>query len=78
MRQRVIKDNQLVKTFKFTSFIEAFSWMTQVAIWSEKLNHHPHWYNTYHKVDVSLCTHDINGITELDFALAHKMEFCFV
>ncbi|WP_218352784.1 4a-hydroxytetrahydrobiopterin dehydratase [Alteromonas lipotrueiana] len=62
------------KTFKFKSFIRAFGWMSQMAIWAEKLRHHPEWFNVYNKVDVRLTTHDVNGLSELDFKLAEKME----
>lgn len=72
--QWVIKNEKLFKTFKFKSFIRAFGWMTQMAIWAEKLKHHPEWFNVYNKVDVELTTHDAGGISELDFKLAEKME----
>lgn len=67
-------DGKLHKTFLFDNFIEAFAWMTQVAIYAEKYDHHPEWFNVYNKVVVELQTHDANGITELDFKLATKME----
>ena len=69
-----IIDAKLNKTFKFKSFIRAFGWMSQMAIWAEKLNHHPEWFNVYNKVEVNLTTHDAGGISELDFKLATKME----
>ena len=62
------------KTFVFKSFIRAFGWMSQIAIWAEKLKHHPEWFNVYNRVEVRLTTHDVNGLSELDFALAEKME----
>ncbi|MBU3001883.1 4a-hydroxytetrahydrobiopterin dehydratase [Paraglaciecola arctica] len=69
-----IIDEKLSKTFKFKSFIRAFGWMSQIAIWAEKLNHHPEWFNVYNKVIVQLTTHDVDGLSELDFKLAQKME----
>ncbi len=69
-----IKADKLHKTFKFKSFIRAFGWMSQIAIWAEKLKHHPEWFNVYNKVEVDLTTHDVGGISELDFKLAEKME----
>ncbi len=72
-----IVDGKLHKTFKFKSFIRAFGWMSQMAIWAEKLNHHPEWFNVYNKVEVDLTTHDAGGISELDFKLATKMELFF-
>ena len=62
------------KTFTFKSFIRAFGWMSQIAIWAEKLKHHPEWFNVYNKVEVRLTTHDADGLSELDFSLAEKME----
>lgn len=67
-------DGKLYKEFKFKSFIRAFGWMTQVAMWAEKLKHHPEWFNVYNRVEVKLTTHDASGISELDFKLAAKME----
>jgi 4a-hydroxytetrahydrobiopterin dehydratase len=68
-------ENGVIKRdFKFKNFVEAFSFMTAVALEAEKLNHHPDWSNSYHKVSVSLITHDSNGITELDMALADKID----
>lgn len=72
-----LSGDKLVKTFKFKSFIRAFGWMSQIAIWAEKLNHHPEWFNVYNKVEVQLTTHDADGISELDFKLAQKMELFF-
>jgi 4a-hydroxytetrahydrobiopterin dehydratase len=69
-----IKEDKLCKTFKFKSFNRAFGWMSQIAIWAEKLNHHPEWFNVYNKVEIELTTHDVGGISELDFKLATKME----
>ena len=66
--------DSITKTFKFKSFIRAFGWMSQIAIWAEKLNHHPGWSNVYNKVEVTLTTHDVDGLSELDFSLAEKME----
>lgn len=65
--------DKITKTFTFKGFIGAFGWMTQVAIWAEKLKHHPEWFNVYNKVEVALTTHDVNGLSELDFKLAQKM-----
>lgn len=70
----IVEEGKLSKTFKFKSFIRAFGWMSQIAIWAEKLKHHPEWFNVYNKVEVKLVTHDVDGISELDFELAKKME----
>ena len=62
------------KTFTFRNFIEAFGFMTRAALWAEKWNHHPEWSNVYKAVNVTLTTHDANGLTELDVKLATKMD----
>ena len=64
----------ITKTFKFKNFIEAFGWMTQAAMWAETLNHHPEWRNVYNRVTVTLTTHDADGLTDLDIALASRMD----
>ncbi|MCU7555799.1 4a-hydroxytetrahydrobiopterin dehydratase [Alteromonas sp. ASW11-19] len=66
--------DKITKTFTFKSFIRAFGWMSQIAIWAEKLKHHPEWFNVYNRVEVALTTHDVDGLSELDFSLAEKME----
>jgi len=63
----------IAKTFHFKNFIEAFGWMTRVAMQAEKLNHHPEWFNVYNRVEVTLATHDAGGLTELDVKLARRM-----
>ena len=67
-------DNKLSKTFIFVDFVAAFGWMTQLALYAEKVNHHPEWFNVYNKVKVELTTHDANGISILDFNMAKTME----
>ena len=71
-----IDDNRdaISKKFKFKSFIQAFSWMTSVAIIAEKMDHHPEWANVYNTVEVTLTTHSAGGLTKLDLVLAGKMD----
>jgi len=64
----------ITKEFQFKNFIEAFSWMTKIAFWAEKINHHPEWFNVYRNVKVVLTTHDVNGLSSLDLELASKMD----
>lgn len=64
----------IAKTFEFKNFVQAFGWMTQVAIVAEKLNHHPEWSNVYRTVEVVLTTHDAGGLTILDAELAGRMD----
>ncbi|MFY0647219.1 4a-hydroxytetrahydrobiopterin dehydratase [Sulfitobacter geojensis] len=65
------------KTFVFGNFVEAFGWMTQAAIWAEKWDHHPEWDNVYKTVNVTLTTHDVDGLSALDAKLARKMDGLF-
>ncbi|MGH1576681.1 4a-hydroxytetrahydrobiopterin dehydratase [Planktotalea sp.] len=62
------------KHFKFANFADAFGWMTRAAIWSEKWNHHPEWFNVYNKVHVVLTTHSVDGLGALDVKLARKFD----
>ncbi len=62
------------KTYQFKNFIDAFGFMTRSAIWAEKWNHHPEWFNVYKTVSVTLSTHDVGGLSELDIKLAQKMD----
>ena len=67
-------DGKLHRTFSFADFVEAFGFMTRVALIAEKMDHHPEWSNVYNRVVVELTTHDAGGLTELDFELAAAMD----
>ena len=64
----------IVKSYKFANFTEAFGWMTRMAITAEKMNHHPEWFNVYNRVEVTLTTHDVGGLSDLDVTLAKAMD----
>ena len=64
------RDGNLVREFRFANFVEAFGFMTSVALVAERMNHHPDWSNVYGTVRIRLSTHDAGGITDKDFALA--------
>ncbi|MGY4610933.1 4a-hydroxytetrahydrobiopterin dehydratase [Thermostichus sp. MS-CIW-38] len=68
-----LQDGKLHRQFQFGSFVEAFGWMSSVALVAESMGHHPEWSNVYNRVRVDLTTHDAGGITELDFTLAQRM-----
>jgi 4a-hydroxytetrahydrobiopterin dehydratase len=71
-------ETQITKTFQFKDFNEAFSFMTSVALLSEKKNHHPTWTNTWNKVIISLSTHDAGGIvTDKDHDLANEIDLLY-
>jgi len=68
-------DNSLKRSFEFRDFVQAFSFMTSVAMVAEKMDHHPTWSNTYNRVDISLSTHDAGDIvTEKDQALSKAID----
>lgn len=69
------ENNQLVRSFEFKNFVQAWGFMTQVAILAEKQGHHPYWTNVYNKVTIHLTTHDAgNVITEKDRKLAAAID----
>lgn len=69
------EDNKLKKTFKFKDFVEAFGFISQVAIIAEKMNHHPNWSNVYNTVSFELNTHDAGDVvTEKDHQLAEAID----
>lgn len=72
--QMVDGRDAIVKNFKFKNFVEAFGFMTRSAMFAEKWNHHPEWFNVYNRVDVTLTTHDVDGLSPLDIKLAKKMD----
>ncbi len=71
---KIVKGRSAIsKSFKFSNFREAFSWMTSMAIYAEKKDHHPEWFNVYSTVEVTLSTHDAGGVTSLDLDMAREM-----
>lgn len=68
------RNNGIEKEFAFRDFVDAFSFMTRVAMLAEQMNHHPEWCNVYNKVHVRLSTHDAGGLTDRDFQLADTIE----
>ncbi|CAM1302416.1 PCBD2 (predicted) [Pycnogonum litorale] len=60
----------IYKEFLFKSFNEAFGFMTRIALKAETMNHHPEWFNVYNKVQITLSTHDVGGLSDRDVKLA--------
>ena len=65
--------NAIAKTFTFKNFNQAFGFMTRSALLAERMDHHPEWFNVYKTVEVTLTTHDADGVTELDLRMAKAM-----
>ena len=63
----------ITRTFEFKDFIQGFGFMSEVALHAEKKDHHPEWFNVYNKVEVTLATHDCNGLSINDINLARFM-----
>lgn len=63
----------ITRTFKFTSFSEAFGFMSRVALAAEKAGHHPEWFNNYGTVNIRLTTHDAGGLSQKDLDLARTI-----
>jgi 4a-hydroxytetrahydrobiopterin dehydratase len=66
-------DGKLHFEHQFADFSEAWGFMSRVALAAESLSHHPEWFNVWATVRIDLATHDVDGISELDFELAAKI-----
>ena len=73
----VLEDIYLKGSYTFNDFDNAFTFMKEVAVKCEEMNHHPKWTNVYNKIDIELYTHDSGGITEKDFELSSFMDTTF-
>ncbi|KAK7578160.1 hypothetical protein V9T40_010365 [Parthenolecanium corni] len=74
-RWSLVDDRDAIKKeFIFKNFNEAFGFMSRVALLSEKMDHHPEWFNVYNKVQVTLSSHDVDGLSNRDIKLASFMD----
>lgn len=64
----------IYKKFQFKNFNEAWGFMNRVALLAEKMDHHPEWFNVYNRVEITLTTHDCNGLSERDQKLAESID----
>ncbi len=69
-----LAEGKLNISLRFENFVQAFSFMTSVALEAEKLNHHPEWSNVYNQVEINLITHDLSGLSTYDIKLASKID----
>lgn len=64
----------ITKSFVFKNFSQAWGFMTRVAMAAEKLDHHPEWFNVYNRVEITLTTHDCQGLSARDVKLAKRID----
>jgi 4a-hydroxytetrahydrobiopterin dehydratase len=69
-----LEGERLLRTFRFADFVEAFGFMTQVALLAERQDHHPEWFNVWNRVEVALTTHDAGGLSARDVKLAQAID----
>jgi 4a-hydroxytetrahydrobiopterin dehydratase len=67
-------EGKLQRQFRFADFSEAFGFMSRVALAAEALGHHPEWSNVWNRVTIALTTHDTGGLSDLDVALARRID----
>jgi 4a-hydroxytetrahydrobiopterin dehydratase len=70
----ILDGGRLYRELKFADFVQAFGFMSSVALVAERLNHHPDWCNSYGTVRIHLVSHDVGGVSERDFALAARID----
>ena len=71
------KRDAITREFVFADFAQAFAFMTQIAIQAEKRNHHPEWFNVYNRVNITLTTHDVDGLSQRDIDLARYADAAY-
>lgn len=64
----------ITRSFRFADFSQAFAFMTRVALYAEKADHHPEWCNVWNRVEVTLTTHDAGGLSKRDLAMARAID----
>ena len=69
-----VQENKLHRDIQFANFVEAFGFMSQVALLAETRGHHPNWSNVYNRVSIDLTTHDLGGLSSLDVELATAID----
>lgn len=72
-----LETGRIRRSFEFDDFVQAFGFMTSVALSAERMNHHPDWSNVYNRVEISLSSHDVDGLSERDFKLAQRIDALF-
>jgi|ERR671923_2884387 4a-hydroxytetrahydrobiopterin dehydratase len=73
-----LANGKLNKTFEFDNFVQAFGFMTKVAMHAEKMDHHPEWFNVYNRITIDLVTHDVGGLSNYDIKLAEIINKLYI
>lgn len=68
-----LKNSKIEKHFTFNDFNECMLYINKIADIANELNHHPEWFNVYNKLHITLTSHDVDGLSDLDFIFAHKI-----
>jgi 4a-hydroxytetrahydrobiopterin dehydratase len=74
----VSETHSINRVYEFKNFVQAFGFMSSVALVAERMDHHPNWSNVYNKIEVKLFTHDAGGLTQKDFILASQMDAIYL
>ena len=69
-----LKDGKIVKSFQFTSFMNAIEFVNEIAKVAERLDHHPIITINWKTVKLSLKSFDVDAITKRDISLAKEIE----
>jgi len=67
-------NGKLQRELRFADFVEAFAFMTKVALVAEAMGHHPEWSNVWNRVTIALTTHDTGGLSNLDLEMARRID----
>ena len=69
-----LQNGKLQRELLFVDFVEAFAFMTKVALIAEAMGHHPEWSNVWNRVTIALTTHDTGGLSDLDLEMARRID----
>ena len=71
---KVVDEHHLIRAYKFPDFRSALAFVNKVGELAEQQGHHPDILLAWGKVEITIWTHAVNGLTESDFILAAKIQ----